>query len=83
MEGPDFICEFFPRGNGSWVFDCTVKVRRSLTVSSIDYRIKPSRHRLESLSPVILWMMIFASISASGAGVVWGLKKVMQGPCSA
>lgn len=47
MEGP---CEFFfLEGTSLLVFDCIVKVRRSFGVSSIEYRTKSSRHRLESL----------------------------------
>lgn len=49
--------------------------KKSFAVSSIDSRMKPSRHKLNSLSPVLPWMKMFAWISASGAGVIWGLKK--------
>lgn len=40
---------YFLEGMSLLVFDYTVEVRRSSAVSSIDYRMKPSRHRLKPL----------------------------------
>jgi len=60
MVGPGLVCEAFLEGMSLSVFDCTVKVRRNFAVSSVDYRMKPSRHKLKSLSLVLLWMKMFA-----------------------
>lgn len=45
---------FFLEGISLLVFDCTVKVRRSFALSSIDYGMKPSRCRLKSVSSASL-----------------------------